>query len=403
MTIRVGAVGFDDLRFAALTYLLYPYKVELTRELDDTDVVICKGALPDSSKPLIRLLGGLSNGAQLLDQGNEMVDLPSDPIDSSSKTFEAAMNPSVALRYRLATRLPFSYDIIPSPIRDRLLRMHAGHSGFDLSRYLTIETSRRIITEAFSLLGFALQRKYPPSLVITHDIETAKGLQKAVGLKKVEEQLEVESTWFLPSDEYQLNGQLTRELSEGSIIGSHDTKHDGKLIQVQKHNDLVRRLRSSRLRLEQVIGKTVDCFRSPLLQFSRRIIRGLGEAGYRKDFSAPTWEPTHPATLGGFGVGSVHAFEVDGIVEVPLTLTQDHQVFNVLGLSPRKATKFWTEQAKLVRSMGGDIVLLVHPDYLLSQDLPEYRRLLDNLLEVHLNRSQADQKGLPRGHSVCLH
>jgi hypothetical protein len=112
------------------------------------------------------------------------------------------------------------------------------------------------------------------------------------------------------------------------------------------------------------------------------------------DFSAPTWEPAHPATMSGFGVGSVQAFKVDGIIEQPLTLTQDHQVLNLLGMSPREATKLWTEQAKLVRSMGGDIVLLVHSDYLFSQDLPEYRRLLENLLEVHLNTSQADPIGL---------
>jgi hypothetical protein len=143
---------------------------------------------------------------------------------------------------------------------------------------------------------------------------------------------------------------------------------------------------SSRLRLESIIGKTVDRFRSPLLQFSRRIIKGLGEAGYKMDFSAPSWEPAHPATMSGFGVESVQAFMVDGIVEQPLTLTQDYQVINLLGISTHEATKLWTEQAKLVCSMEGDIVLLVHPDYLFSQDLPEYRRVLENLLEVHLNR-----------------
>jgi hypothetical protein len=140
---------------------------------------------------------------------------------------------------------------------------------------------------------------------------------------------------------------------------------------------------SSRLRLESIIGKTVDRFRSPLLQFSRRIIKALAEAGYKMDFSAPTWEPVHPSTMSGFGVESVQAFKVDEIVELPLTLTQDHQVINLLGMSCREAMKLWIEQAKLIRSVMGDIVLLVHPDYSFSQHLPEYQELLENLVEVH--------------------
>jgi len=388
-TLRVGTIGFDDGRFAALTYLLYPYKVDLTRQVEHADLVVCKDEAPDSSKPIIRTRGGLRKRPELLDQGNGIVDLRADVIDSCSKTFEAAMNPSLALRYRIATRFPLSYHVIPSSMREKLLRRRTGHSTLDLSRHLAVETSRRIIGDAFTLLGFPLQRKNPPSLVITHDIESEKGLQKAAGLMKVEEKLELKSTWFLPSDEYCLNARLVRELAESSSIGSHDSKHDGRLIQIQKHSDLVQRLMSSRLRLESIIEKTVDRFRAPLLQFNRRIIKALGEAGYKMDFSAPTWEPVHPSTMSGFGVESVQAFEIDGVVEIPLSLTQDHQVINVLGMTLREATKFWIEEAKLVRSMSGDIVLLVHPDYSFSQHLPEYRELLENLIGVHtqFNRS----------------
>lgn len=381
--MRVGTVGFDARRFAALAYLLYPYKVELTKQVEGSDLLVCKDEALGSSKPVIRIRGDLGKRPELLDQGNGIIDLRADVIDSCSKTFEAAMNPSLALRYRIATRFPLSYYVIPSSMREKLLRMRTGHSTLDLSRHLAVETTRRIIGDAFTLLGFPLQRKNPPSLVITHDIDSEKGLQKAAGLMKVEEKLELKSTWFLPSDEYRLNRALVQELAKSSHVGSHDTKHDGRLIQIQKHSDLVQRLMSSRLRLESIIGKTVDRFRSPLLQFSRRIIKALAEAGYKMDFSAPTWEPVHPSTMSGFGVESVQAFKVDEIVELPLTLTQDHQVINLLGMSCREAMKLWIEQAKLIRSVMGDIVLLVHPDYSFSQHLPEYQELLENLVEVH--------------------
>jgi hypothetical protein len=385
MKLRVGTAGFDNRGFGALTYLLYPYKVELTRRVEGSDLVMCKDISADSSRSFIGIRCTQRKCVELPDEGNGIVNLPSDVIDSCSKIFERAMNPSLALRYRIGTRFPLSYHVIPSSIREKLLRTQVGRSTIDLSRHLAVETTRRIISDAFSALGFSLERKNPPSLVITHDIDTEKGLRRAAGLIKVEEKLELKSIWFLPSDEYRLNERLVQELGTSSYVGSHDTKHDGRLIQIEKQSDLVQRLISSRVKLESIIGRTVDRFRSPLLQFSRRMIKGLGEAGYKMDFSAPTWEPGHPATLNGFGVESVQAFKVNGIIERPLTLTQDHQILNVLSMSPRQATKLWTDQAKLIHSMGGDIVLLVHPDYSFSQDLPEYRRALESLLEVHLS------------------
>jgi hypothetical protein len=145
---------------------------------------------------------------------------------------------------------------------------------------------------------------------------------------------------------------------------------------------LVDRLRNSRLRLERIFDKEVECFRSPLLQFSQRIASAISEAGYHFDFSVPCWEPVHPITMGGFGIESAQAFEVDGVTEFPLTLFQDHQVLNVLGMSTREAVKFWIKQAELIRSFDGDIVLCVHPDYALSRDLRRYKELLISLLRV---------------------
>jgi len=86
--------------------------------------------------------------------------------------------------------------------------------------------------------------------------------------------------------------------------------------------------------------------------------------------------------MSGFGVESLLPFEINGVVEFPLTLFQDHQVINVLGMSPREGIRFWIEQAKLVRSFEGNIVILIHPDYYFAQDLQAYRHLLCSLLEV---------------------
>jgi hypothetical protein len=204
----------------------------------------------------------------------------------------------------------------------------------------------------------------------------------------VEDDLNLQSTWFLPTHEFFVKEHLAAELADSSRIGSHDIRHDGRLILIKRRDQLVDRLRRSRVELEAKIGKPVRCFRSPLLQFSRRIVLALAEAGYEYDFSAPCWEPIHPSTLGAFGVECVQPFKVGRVVESPLTLFQDHQVLNVMGMSVHEAIKLWVEQASLVHSMDGDIVLLIHPDYLFSQDLESYRELLTSLLQVVPTDSQ---------------
>jgi len=366
-----------------LGHLLYPYKVELSTEADRSDLIICRDHVSDSSEPLVRVPTrsdwqvGHHEPTSL---GNRIVDLPFDLVSVCSKIFEKVMRPRVAFVYRLCTRLPIQYNVVPSSIRSYLLKIRKVDSN--LPRHVATETCRKILVEAVNLLGFHLERKRPPSLIITHDIETEKGLRRALSLKSVEDELKLQSTWFLPSDEYPISRYIARELADGSRIGSHDIKHAGRLISIKRHDQLAQRMRDSRLKLEEIFEKEVKCFRSPLLQFSDRIMAAAAEAGYHFDFSVPCWEPVHPPTMAGFGVESVQAFEVDNVVEFPLTLFQDHQMLSVLGMNTREAVRLWVEQARTIRSLDGDTVLCVHPDYSFSRDLLRYRELLTSLLEV---------------------
>jgi hypothetical protein len=328
-----------------------------------------------------------SRAEELKDNGNGIIDLPYDVISECSGKFESVLNPRVSLRYLVATTLLSNYRKVPSAIRNRLLSVQKVDT--DLSRHLTTERARKILTDAVHLAGFHLQRKKPPALVITHDIDTERGFQKAPLLKKVEEDLGVESTWFLPSDEFPITGAIAAELKSRSVIGSHDIRHDGKLIHIDSHTELVRRLAESKVCLERIFDTGIECFRSPLLQFSGRILSGLNEAGYKHDFSLPCWEPMHPTTMGGFGIECTCTFSIDGIIEHPLTLFQDHQAFTVLRLNTRQTIKLWIKQAKLIRELSGDIVALVHPDYLFSQDIEGYRTLLTSLLEIHNSVSES--------------
>jgi hypothetical protein len=386
--LRVASAGLSSDERTTLGYLLHPYFVEIAGEDEEPDLIVCRensSHFARYSKPLV-VLPPISASPNALGEhenhGSGIVMLPFDVIMESWAKFDGVMNPKISTRYTLSTKVPFSYRLAPPWIRNRFLRAQIG--DMELSRHLTVELARKRLTDAIQSLGFTLRRRSHPALVITHDIETQRGLEKALLLKSVENELEIESTWFLPSDEYPIARNIAAELGWKSIIGSHDVKHDGRLMQMHDSNELAQRLSKSKRTLEQIFDQDVNCFRSPLLQFSRKILSGLRQAGYTFDFSLPCWEPAHPSAMGGFGIELAQPFEADGVVEIPLTLFQDHQVLSVLGMNTHEATKLWTKQAKMIRSFGGDIVLLVHPDYSFSRDLEEYKDLLVSLLQVHL-------------------
>jgi hypothetical protein len=355
-------------------------------EVKECDVIICRDTLPESTKPQIRVPRvGHEEDTKPREYADGLVELPFDLVSRCSERFEAAMNPRIAFKYRVATRLPFRYNIVPLSIRSWFLRTNRGDSN--LANHLANDVARRVMVEAFELLGFHLKRKNRPSLVITHDVDNEEGLRRALSFKAVEDELNIKATWFLPSDEYLIPRTLTKDLVDGSNIGSHDMKHDGKLVHMHSRDKLVQRLAHSRSKLEDLFETEVTRFRAPLLQFSWRIVSALAEAGYRYDFSAPSWEPVHPSTMGGFGVQTAQPFEMVGIVEIPLTLFQDHQVFNVLCLDTDSAITLWIEQAKLIRSLDGDIVLCTHPHLAFSRNLQKYKELLTLLLQIQADRT----------------
>jgi hypothetical protein len=65
---------------------------------------------------------------------------------------------------------------------------------------------------------------------------------------------------------------------------------------------------------------------------------------------------------------------IEDLVELPITLTQDHTVFDLLR---HRDETLWVEKARFLRKRGGMALMLTHPDYLGNPYLLEsYRRFL---------------------------
>ena len=248
-----------------------------------------------------------------------------------------------------------------------------------------METARKILIEAFAQLSFHLERKNPPSLLVTHDVDTERGLRRASALKDIEDDLNVSSIWFVVSNEYPIDRSIAARLAENSVIGSHDIKHDGKLLRIRKRPELVQRMRESRQKLGRGFRTRNQMLPSPPATVQQRnhfcLKRGRVQVLIIHFHAGKL---VYPPTMSGFGIECAQAFEMEGIVETPLTLFQDHQVLNLMDMNVDEAIKLWLEQARLIRSFEGDIVLLIHPDYSFSNDLKRYRELLTKLLEIHV-------------------
>jgi len=317
--------------------------------------------------------------------GSAVFILSVDLVSEYHRLMYGRMDENPNWRFRLLTRMPFSYRLIPSSIRNRFFKAKRSVTAFREELLGPIEFLRSLFLASLAIaskdpipiIGF-WRRGKSYALAVSHDVETQLGLEDGAGrLIEVEKELGIRSTWNLPTDRYPLSSQLVIALAQNGEVGGHDTKHDGRLF-FAGITDKLDRVKRCRERLEFLSRRPVRGFRAPLLQHSRELVETLGKAGYEYDSSMPSWEPLSPTSLKPHGVGTVFPFLISGLVEIPVSMPQDHQLIRVGGLGVAAAVDQLLEVSRWIRKAGGACVLLVHPDYEFGQEegRDEYLRLL---------------------------
>jgi hypothetical protein len=124
-------------------------------------------------------------------------------------------------------------------------------------------------------------------------------------------------------------------------------------------------------------------FRSPATQ---RHWEWMGLLGFDYDSSFPDTDPYEPQPGGSC---SWLPFFIEDLVELPITLPQDHTLFVIL----RKAgASTWIDKARQLRERSGMALLLTHPDYLTQPTIAE--AYVSFLAEFHGDESA--WRALPR-------
>jgi hypothetical protein len=99
-------------------------------------------------------------------------------------------------------------------------------------------------------------------------------------------------------------------------------------------------------------------FRSPATHRDWELMPLLG---FDYDSSYPDTDPFEPQ---GGGCCTWLPFFNQDLLELPLTMQQDHTLFVILGQRDEQA---WVEKAEVLRSRGGMALLDTHPDYLTDE------------------------------------
>lgn len=220
---------------------------------------------------------------------------------------------------------------------------------------------------------------YGSACVVTHDIEGPRGIENIARVLKLEQRHGLRSSWNFVAEDYEIpRGTFARLRDAGCEIGLHGIKHDGKLFQ-------------SRARFEADLPKihayldqwSVVGFRSPA---THRRAEWMHELGCLYDSSFPDTDPFEPQAG---GCCSIFPFMFGDVVELPITLVQDHTLWEIL---QERSTDLWlTKSAWIIRNHGL-INLITHPDYFTT---PDRFAMYDEFL-AFITRHTGCWRALPR-------
>ncbi len=205
------------------------------------------------------------------------------------------------------------------------------------------------------------------ALVLTHDVETAVGQKNAWKLKKIEKQLGFRSIWNFVAEKYKIDLDLIKELrKDGFEIGIHGLKHDGKLFRSEE-------IFFKRVSKINFYLKEFKCsgFRSPIAWRNYEYMQNLDIEYDLSYFDSDIFEVQAGGSL------SFHPFFLGKFVELPYTLPQDHTLFILLG---EKNSRIWKEKVNIIKKFQGMALMLVHPDYILTNNISNiYKEFLEEL------------------------
>jgi peptidoglycan/xylan/chitin deacetylase (PgdA/CDA1 family) len=204
----------------------------------------------------------------------------------------------------------------------------------------------------------------PCCVALTHDVESTAGFARMERMADLEERYGFKSSWNLPLAQYPIDWKAVERLrARGFEFGAHGLAHDGRMFRSRHDFEVCKML------VERIAGEHgLHGFRAPS---TLRNAEWIATMSFEYDSSFSDTDPYEPQPG---GTCSLFPFFLSEMVELPYTLPQDHTLIHLVRRNPLST---WVTKAHWVRSLGGMILTLTHPDYSGDdENLPAYEELL---------------------------
>jgi hypothetical protein len=208
------------------------------------------------------------------------------------------------------------------------------------------------------------------AFILTHDVEGPAGVENIARVRDVERAHGMVSSWNFVAEDYPIPAGLFDELrADGCEVGLHGIHHDWSLFRDEESFEGTLPTIHRYLDEWEAVG-----FRSPA---THRNAEWMPRLGALYDSSFPDTDPFEPQAG---GCCSIFPYFIDDLVELPITMVQDHTMWEILRHS---GIDLWVEKAEWISRRHGLVNVIVHPDYVLSSErLGLYHQFLGALAKL---------------------
>lgn len=211
--------------------------------------------------------------------------------------------------------------------------------------------------------------------VVTHDVETAFGRDSSAILMDIDDSWGIKGSFqVVPEKRYEVTPSYIDSIwNRGFEVAVHDLNHDGHLFR-DRETFLQRAAKINAYRKPF----HAEGFRAAVLYRNQEWYDALD---FSYDSSVPNVAHLDPQRG---GCCTVMPYFVGKLVELPVTVTQDYSLFNILN---DYSINLWKQQIELILESHGLINVIIHPDYSVSsRERTVFEALLSHLAKLRDER-----------------
>jgi len=224
------------------------------------------------------------------------------------------------------------------------------------------------------------------SVVLTHDVDTARGVMRTRQLMELEREMGFRSSFNFVAHDYHLPAELRHLLVEqGFEVGVHGLEHNRKMYESASSFAEHAKGINGYLKEWGAVG-----FRSPCVYHNFEWLHGLDISYDASSFDTDPFEPQSDGVGTIFPILQRGKLPANGYVELPYTLPQDFTLYILFGETD---ISIWKQKLRWIAEHGGMALVNTHPDYMCFDGRPRFDEYPVDLYRDLLTHIQGEYRG----------